>query len=80
MAIKTQTTSDSPEPYTVNRAFYWGGAVVAAGDVVQLTKNDAISLLAANKVTPGAPTAEKPASKKAKAADAGDQKQNEVTT
>ena len=43
MAIKTQTTSDSPEPYTVNRAFYWGGAVVAAGDVVQLTKNDAIS-------------------------------------
>lgn len=80
MAItKNPMAADTPSAYTVTRAFYWGGVVVAADTVLQLTKADAAALLAANKVVPGA--VEKPAPKKAKAkadADAGDQKQDEV--
>lgn len=67
MAItKNPLAADAPAPYTVTRAFFWAGGVVAVDSVVQLTKADAAALLAANKVTPGEPV-EKPAAKKQKA-------------
>lgn len=70
MAItKNPLAADTPAPYTVLRAFFWAGDVVAVDSVVQLTKADAAPLLAANKVAPGEPTpaeAPKP-SKKTKA-------------
>jgi len=70
MAVtKNPTAADTPAPYTVTRAFFWAGDVVAVGAAVQLTKAEAAALLAANKVTPGEPAAEptKPAAKKPKA-------------
>ena len=71
MAVtKNPTAADTPAPYTVTRAFFWAGSVVAVGAGVQLTKAEAAALLAANKVTPGEPTAAeptKPAAKKPKA-------------
>ena len=96
MAVtKNPTAADTPAPYTVTRAFFWAGSVVAVGAGVQLTKAEAAALLAANKVTPGEP-AEKPTPKKAKAeaeakakaeaeakakaeAEAGETNQDEVT-
>lgn len=69
MAVtKTPTAADTPAPYTVTRAFFWAGSVVAVGAGVQLTKAEAAALLAANKVTPGEPAEPtKPAAKKPKA-------------
>ena len=66
MAItKNPTAADAQAPYTVTRAFYWSGDVVTVGAVVQLTKVEAAPLLAAIKVQPGAPEADKPKAKKA---------------
>ena len=67
MAVtKNPLAADAPAPYTVTRAFFWAGDVVAPGTVLQITKADVAALLAANKVVPGEP-AEKPNAKKAKA-------------
>ena len=77
MAItKNPTAADAQAPYTVTRAFFWGGDVVPVGAAVQLTKAEAAPLLAALKVArgapdaPDAPEADKPKAPKAtKAAD-----------
>jgi hypothetical protein len=61
MAVtKNPETKDAPAPYTVTRAFYWAGVVQAADTVLQLTKVEAVALLTANKVVPGAPAPTKP--------------------
>lgn len=56
-----QGSKDAAKPYTVARAFYWGGEVAAVGSVLQLTATDAAQLLAANKVVPGEPAPTKKA-------------------
>jgi len=58
-----QGSKDAAKPYTVARAFYWGGEVAAVGSALQLTAADAAQLLAANKVVPGEPVKDKAAAK-----------------
>lgn len=52
MMSATPTTTPTAQPWTALRAFWRGGAVVAVGDVVMLTRAEAAELLAANKIAP----------------------------
>jgi hypothetical protein len=70
MAItKNPLAADTPEPYTVTRAFYWGGEVQAVGSGISLTKAEAAPLIAANKVVAGEPPKPSKAAKADKASD-----------
>ena len=48
-------------PWVALRAFWRGGAVVAVGDVLQLTRSEAAELLAAHKIAPAPTVAPTPA-------------------
>lgn len=52
MSAATPTTTPTAQPWAALRAFWRGGAVVAVGDVVMLTRAEAAELLAANKIAP----------------------------
>lgn len=68
MAIqKNPNDKDATSAFTVLRSFYWGGNVVDAGAVLQLTAEQSAPLKAANKVAPGEPVPAK-ATKTPKAA------------
>ena len=75
MAVTTKSNAQTAtSPYTVLRAFYWGGEVAAAGSTVLLTAAQAIELLHAIKIMPGEapPAAPEKSEAKSKAAPVAD--------
>lgn len=54
MLTASPPATTSSLPWVALRAFWRGGAVVAVGDVLQLTRGEAAELLAAHKIGPAA--------------------------